>query len=663
MVSAVVGLGLAATLLLGASVQVASAQGISISQLLQVLVAAGVIAPDKLAAAQAAVAAMGSTTSAPSYAYNTNLTVGSTGADVTALQNALGVSPATGYFGSITKAAVVSYQTAHGIPSTGFVGPLTRASLNGSSTSVTTTTTTTNSSTGSNTTSTSVTNTGVEGILTVNLASNPSSGQNVYEADSQDALLGIKLQAQLSPITIQRVQLDLGTATTFYTKYFSTLYLVSDTGAVLAQAALNSHPDPKQTSTSGGTNTYFLTFSGFNYTVPGDNSVHVLTVKGDLYSSIDSTLAGSAVKVSIDQNGIRGVDGAGVDQYGPTGTIYNTVTINKSLASNATLQLSTDSATPLQVQSVATQGALSTELDGQTALVFDLYAQKDWVQLDNLTAGLNGTSGSGTASATTAYLYAGSNQISSAAISYNGTGQYGTAAFTNVNYQIPQNTTQPFTIKVDIKNANTSSRTWYATVTSGFIVAENSQGNTVTPTGSATGNSVVVTSAGPVFSLVGTPTITTQTSSLQNNQSTTTALATFNVQIQALGTNVYFFNQNAAAGNAGMFNFDIYAGGSAQGLASSTYSAVTSWTVPSSGVISSSLPYGADAFELQQNNTIQLPVTFTFQNKTTAGVFVPTNTYAVGLDSINWSTNGTASSTSSFMNGLTSWRTAQVSLP
>ena len=36
----------------------------------------------------------------------------------------------TGYFGPITLEAVKAYQTKHGIPSTGFVGPLTIAELN-----------------------------------------------------------------------------------------------------------------------------------------------------------------------------------------------------------------------------------------------------------------------------------------------------------------------------------------------------------------------------------------------------------------------------------------------------------------------------------------------------------------------------------------------------
>lgn len=38
----------------------------------------------------------------------------------------------TGFFGGLTQAAVQKYQSAHGIPATGFVGPLSRASLNSS---------------------------------------------------------------------------------------------------------------------------------------------------------------------------------------------------------------------------------------------------------------------------------------------------------------------------------------------------------------------------------------------------------------------------------------------------------------------------------------------------------------------------------------------------
>jgi len=673
--AAVVGLGLTTSLFLGVSTLSAQAASLTSGQVQAILSLLSSFGADQgtinnvSSALNGTPATVTTTTASSGYTYNTDLTVGSTGADVTALQNTLisggylasGLN--TGYFGALTKAAVMKWQTAAGISATGYVGPISRAKLNASSSMTTTTgTTTTTTTTSTGTTGTTVTNTGVEGILTSNLNAVPSSGQNVYAGDSQDSLLGIKLQAQLSPITIQRVQLDLGNSSNYYTKFFDTLYLVSDTGAVLAQASLNANTVTKQTSSTG--NEYFLTFSGFNYTVPGDNSVHVLTVKGDLYSSIDSTYSGSAIATTIDANGIRGVDGAGIDQYAPsTGTLVNSVTLNKALSDSAQLQLSTDAATPLATQAVASQGSNDNELDGQTALVFDLYAQKDWIQVDNLSAGFNGTVGSGAASATTAYLYAGSQQISSAAISYNSTGQYGTAAFTNVSYKVPQNTTQAFTIKTDIKNANSASRTWFATVTSPYIVAENSVGNTVSSgnlTGSATGNNIVVTSAGPVFTLVGTPTISTQQTSAQNNTSTTTALATFNVQIQAVGAPVYFGVQSAST----TFAFDVYQGGVGQLIASSTYGAVTSWSVPSSGVVTSGLPGASNAFELQQNNTIQLPITFSFQNRNAAtSAFIANNTYAVGLDGVNWTLDGITMKSSNFMSGLTNWRTNAISLP
>ncbi len=73
------------------------------------------------------------------YAFSTNLTVGSRGADVTALQQTLiaaGYSipaGATGYFGAQTQAAVAMWQAADGIsPAAGYFGPISRAALSSS---------------------------------------------------------------------------------------------------------------------------------------------------------------------------------------------------------------------------------------------------------------------------------------------------------------------------------------------------------------------------------------------------------------------------------------------------------------------------------------------------------------------------------------------------
>jgi hypothetical protein len=71
-----------------------------------------------------------------SYTFYRLLTIGSSGPDVSALQQRLtteGVNrgPITGYYGTLTYAAVAQYQSLHGISPTGSVGPLTRAALNG----------------------------------------------------------------------------------------------------------------------------------------------------------------------------------------------------------------------------------------------------------------------------------------------------------------------------------------------------------------------------------------------------------------------------------------------------------------------------------------------------------------------------------------------------
>ena len=81
--------------------------------------------------------------SSSSYSFTRDLTVGSKGADVTALQNWLGSKgylsvAATGYFGALTKAALAKFQAANGIsPAAGYFGPKTRAfvaSMGGGST-------------------------------------------------------------------------------------------------------------------------------------------------------------------------------------------------------------------------------------------------------------------------------------------------------------------------------------------------------------------------------------------------------------------------------------------------------------------------------------------------------------------------------------------------
>ena len=80
---------------------------------------------------------VGGTPPAPTSAqFAKNLALGARGDEVKALQQSLvakgylaGNLP-MGYFGPLTKAAVMKFQKENSLPSTGFVGPMTRAVLN-----------------------------------------------------------------------------------------------------------------------------------------------------------------------------------------------------------------------------------------------------------------------------------------------------------------------------------------------------------------------------------------------------------------------------------------------------------------------------------------------------------------------------------------------------
>ena len=134
-VAGFVGIVFAVSMFLGASVAPAHADALSD---LQAQIA-------QLTTQLAALQGSSSTTSTSSYTFSKNLTVGSTGVDVMNLQKVLNMSAdtkvastgagspgnETSYFGPATKAAVMKFQSKHGIsPVAGYVGPVTRAKLN-----------------------------------------------------------------------------------------------------------------------------------------------------------------------------------------------------------------------------------------------------------------------------------------------------------------------------------------------------------------------------------------------------------------------------------------------------------------------------------------------------------------------------------------------------
>ncbi|MFH1473064.1 MAG: hypothetical protein ABIF06_01460, partial [bacterium] len=208
--------------------------------------------------------------SASTATFTQNLTVGSTGSEVTALQQVLvaqgrltmPAGVAYGYFGPLTRAATASWQAANNVaPAVGYWGPISRAAYSATAGTTTTTTSTTGSTAG-------ITTPGVEGTITVSLNPSPASGVKLYEGESKKQVLGIKLVAKTSDIKIERVKLRLDSITNtgdqlVYTKIADKIY-VMDGSTVLGSVDLNSDTVVKESSN------YYITLSGLDYVVPKD---------------------------------------------------------------------------------------------------------------------------------------------------------------------------------------------------------------------------------------------------------------------------------------------------------------------------------------------------------------------------------------------------------
>jgi hypothetical protein len=278
-VAVVVGLTMAFTM-----VATVSAQSMNMSQLIDLLIATGVIAPEKAAAARAAVGGTTvTTTTSTGYTFTTEMGVGSRGAQVTALQQAIGVSPATGYFGAITKAAVVKFQADNGIKTTGYVGPMTMAALNrmGGSTTTTTVPGTT-------------TTVPVTGVVTVALAPTTPGNGAIIAGQAAAALADFTFtNGSAAPVTVTNVTLSRGGVSSDNT--LSNVYLYNGAVRLTDSATVSSGK---------------ITFNGSTlFTIPAASSI-IVSVKADIAGSSVAS-AGQIVSVSLTGAAISGTAIAG----------------------------------------------------------------------------------------------------------------------------------------------------------------------------------------------------------------------------------------------------------------------------------------------------------------------------------------------------------------
>jgi hypothetical protein len=267
-----------------------------------------IVAALGIAFAFSAVAASAATT------YTRDLTIGSTGADVVSLQDTLVakgflVIPANvskGYFGSLTKTALMNYQKSVGIaPALGYFGPLTRAHFNNLGS------TPAGDDNGDDDEDSELQ--GGEGdIKDFDILGNPSNTD--LDEGETDEVLGFEFEAEDSDIRLERVEIlasstNSGSQSDDPWDYIESARLMAD-GEELAEVTdLDDEDSWDEESTD---DTWTFRFEDVNFVVEEDETAKFY-VEFTSVDNLDSDDEDAEFQISINDDGLRVVDGEGID--------------------------------------------------------------------------------------------------------------------------------------------------------------------------------------------------------------------------------------------------------------------------------------------------------------------------------------------------------------
>jgi peptidoglycan hydrolase-like protein with peptidoglycan-binding domain len=475
-------------------------------------------------------------TSAQTMTFTQNLTIGSRGAEVTALQDflkAAGFFPATqastGYFGPITRSAVSAYQASKGItPTAGYFGPITRAQVNAGGSVMPPVTSVPGCPAGAlfnymtgaacSTVTTPVTPglTGVEGTLDTRLATTPTDNSNV-RTQTDVAVYGIEFRARIAPVAVQTMDLKVVVSNNGAENPGTLINTIKiwDGSTVLATVPVNM-----ATFIRDSNQAYYVRISGLNFVVPQDTT-KVLTVSFST-NSIDND---RTVTVSgYNTASVRAVSGNGVSSFYDISSFSRQHTFKKP--GSSTLTLSAAGAT-LRSQNFRANG--QDELTNVTVASFNLKSQSGDSKLLTVNAS---TTASGTMPTRLA-LYNGSTLVKEVNVASNGDAIFNNLDTASGN-MIPGNDS-PVTFTVKATYPTTVANASYSSTTINSVVYETPNGTSADATGSAVTNAnQYVYNQAANYTLVGTPTVNVNS----NDGKTVSAVATFTFNVQALGGNV-----------------------------------------------------------------------------------------------------------------------------
>jgi peptidoglycan hydrolase-like protein with peptidoglycan-binding domain len=362
--------------------------------------------------------------------YTRNLTVGSRGNDVVQLQALLAskgffsLTP-TGYFGSITKAAVSAWQASVGLPSTGYFGPLSRAAVAGMP-----------AVPGTPVPGTPSTLDNTDGSITATQSSLVATGAQIKKGETKD-VVAVEFQATAGNVAVTRFDVRFSVRPWLY---FSKVELKGSNGAVLATKNITGASD--FTEITAGSD-YLLRFEGLNFVV-SPSQKQTITVDATVLASTDKLSSNVPVTVSVPSGSIRTINGKGyTDSLG--GSISSAITL-LSTGSNGNVLSRINASTPLtRTVTTSTSGETSDVVLG----VYDVKSENQMSTLNTVNFTIQNSTNGATSTAqifTTIRLTDGVNTYATSSASSTA------VTFTNLNIQLPQDQWKSLTLKANVRD-------------------------------------------------------------------------------------------------------------------------------------------------------------------------------------------------------------------
>jgi hypothetical protein len=345
--------------------------------------------------------------------------------------------------------------------------------------------------------------TGVEGVLTVERNSDPTSNVPLREGETAN-VLGIRLRATQGDVTVQRIRIDWPTDNVDAPyRILSKVALVDQDGNTLWSADVTSNENqPFYRETSGQ---YYLLITGLNYVVPKD-TVKVIYLKATAVSTYPSGVGRKPIRLTVPQNGVRAVTAGSIDVWGPSddNTVNNSFLPETTLAQSAQLSVVRTSDTPQETNIIANELVSGTGTKATMRLTQDtpllkvrLTAQNDSLRLReaNATFAVNAS----TTQPTLFYLMIDGRKVGNVTVNqYNATGTISITDLYPENIVIPSGSYKEAIIGVSrVEGIGYNEAT--ITVTLNTVKAENSLGAVITSSGSATSELVHLFAVAPTF--------------------------------------------------------------------------------------------------------------------------------------------------------------------